>query len=95
MEKIKSYPSLQAVQSPQSLQSQAAIEFWFGTGAKSPGAATPDREIHIGVALAGALTALATIAFYSADGNMAGAVPLVAIILFITVLAIGFFMLRV
>ncbi|MEE8259256.1 MAG: response regulator, partial [Sphingomonadales bacterium] len=76
-------------------QSQAAIEFWFGTGAKSPGATTPDREIYIGAALAGALTALATIAFYSADGNIAGSIPMVAIILFITVLAIGFFMLRV
>ncbi len=95
MEKIKSYPSLQPLQSPQSLQSRAAIEFWFGTGTKSSGTATPAREIHIGVALAGALTALATIAFYSADGNIADSIPMVAIILFITVLAIGFFMLRV
>ncbi|MCH8322706.1 MAG: response regulator [Proteobacteria bacterium] len=93
MDQTNISPPPEAARRPGQTQMGAAGEYWFGSGLQKPEAAITGSEKYIGVALAGGLTALATIGFYLVDGNLAGATPVVSLILFFTVLAIGFFML--
>ncbi|MCH8348601.1 MAG: PAS domain-containing protein, partial [Proteobacteria bacterium] len=84
---------LEAARRPGQMQMGAAGEYWFGSGLPKPEVDITGSEKYIGVALAGGFTALSTIGFYLVDGNPAGAILVVSLILFFTVLAIGFFML--
>jgi two-component system cell cycle sensor histidine kinase/response regulator CckA len=93
MDQTNISPPLEEARRPGQSQMAAAGEYWFGSGLEQPEVAITGSEKYIGVALAGGLTALATIGFYLVDGNLAGATPVVSLILFFTVLAIGFFML--
>ncbi|HXV73916.1 MAG TPA: histidine kinase dimerization/phospho-acceptor domain-containing protein, partial [Sphingomonadales bacterium] len=71
-----------------------AAQFWF----EPSGQGAPDhitgREKFAGVALAGVLTALATIGYYAIGGAWTDSLPLVVLILFFTAIGIGFFLLR-
>lgn len=68
--------------------------FWFDPDSHQTQGHLLGREKYIGVAIAGIFTALATLGIFAAADQTNQGLPVVSVVLFMTALGIGFFMLR-